>query len=161
MQKHSIRKPWKRWQWLADLHLTLRFLGHVPPEQQCRIRDAMRRLDCMPLDLQMQGVGSFPGEVLWAAIAPSERLTQLKLLIDKRLAEAGMPPEGKDFVPHVTLARMHKTPRSVEASFLAQQRTFELAPWTVSCLSLFDSQRNRQGPVYRVLERYALGRGQE
>lgn len=155
----QTQMPGARWQWPADMHLTLRFLGSVPEDQRCRISEAMRGLDFSSFDIRVHGVGSFAGKVLWAAIESNGYLDLLKRLVDERLAQVGMPVEEADFVPHVTLARTRKGAQSSVDAFLAEHRTLELTPWTVQYLTLFNSEPDSSGPAYRVVERYALDEG--
>lgn len=146
-----------RWQWPEDMHLTLRFLGNLSGETQSRISRAMTALDVEPFDLRVQGVGSFSGKVFWAGIESSEWLEILKRLVDQRLAEVGIPGEDRDFIPHVTLARTSGSPQEVRDVFLEKHSALELAPWTVKYLTLFSSHPAESGPMYRVVERFALG----
>lgn len=154
----QTQMPGARWQWPADMHLTLRFLGSVPADQRCRISEAMRGLDFSPFDIRVHGVGSFAGKVLWAAIQSNGYLDLLRRMVDERLAQVGIPVEEGDFVPHVTLARTRKSARSFVDTFLVEHRTLELTPWTVRHLTLFNSEPDGFGPDYRVVERYALGK---
>lgn len=146
-----------RWQWPADMHLTLRFLGSLPADRQAAISQAMGGVSCHPFSLQVAGVGTFSGRVLWAAVTPNPALVQLRDRIDAQLAgQQQTAPEEKSFVPHVTLARMARSAQVEVDAFLTRYAELQMPPWTVEHFSLFSSEPSGNGPMYRVLERYPL-----
>ena len=95
------------------LHLTLRFIGDVDPK---RVDDLKRELTKVAsqsrrIQLELGDNGCFPGErtprVLWAGIdGDIERLRALVNSISGALHRLGIGEEVRQFVPHVTLARV-------------------------------------------------------
>lgn len=149
--------PGARWQWPTDMHITLRFLGEMSAVQEAATRAIMRSLACRPFDLRIQGVGVFADKILWAAVAPSQPLVSAKQLIDERLSQQVIvEEESQAFVPHVTLARVPRGSQTAIEAFLACHHGMQLPPWTVEHVSLFISEPAGDGPVYRVIERFAL-----
>lgn len=144
-----------RWQSPDDLHLTLRFLGEVDQPRRRLLDTCMRRL-CVPgFLLQLRGVGQFDQTVLWASLAPSERLLALKSALDDQLQTADWQPETRAFVPHVTLARCGGNAAALQR-FVKEHAQLQSAPWPVTHVSLFTSDPRLESQRYRVIERYPL-----
>jgi 2'-5' RNA ligase len=94
----------------GQLHLTLHFLGDVEDESREQLIASLRQLRQGPFTITMQGSGVFPGRgrptVLWAGVASSAPLTDLHAAIARTLEACGRSIEQRDYVPHVTLARL-------------------------------------------------------
>lgn len=152
--------PGARWQWPTDLHLTLRFLGQVPATLLPRIGEVMQDIDMQRFDLQLHGVGTFGQRILWVGTTTDAPLQLFRQRLDTRLRPLGFETEPGDFVPHVTLARIHRSPGQAVEHFLNANANLRLPAWTVTHFCLFSSEPIAQGPVYRVVKRCALAAGQ-
>lgn len=99
-----------RWARPENLHVTLKFIGEVPPPKLEGIRGALAaiRSDAL-VHLQFRGLGFFPDEqyprVLWARIEASANLPLLAADIGSALETQGVAREKRAFTPHLTLAR--------------------------------------------------------
>jgi 2'-5' RNA ligase len=107
-----------RWVNAANLHVTLKFIGHVPDEQLPKISDALLKLGTpAAISLDVRGVGFFPNDrrpaVIWAGIQARPELVTLAQRVDQALGACGIPTETRPFAPHLTLARL-KEPRLSE-----------------------------------------------
>ena len=68
----------------------------------------------------------------------------------------GLPPEGRNFRPHVTLARLRDVaPRQV-AEYLALRGYFRSPTFEVSRFVLFSSRDSVGGGPYRIEAAYPL-----
>jgi RNA 2',3'-cyclic 3'-phosphodiesterase len=106
--KSSAKKP--RWVRAENLHITLKFIGHIEPARLDPIRAHLATVRSeAPLHLRFRGLGLFPNprrpRILWAGIAASENLASLAGDVDASLAKLGIPAEERAFTPHLTLAR--------------------------------------------------------
>lgn len=155
--------PAARWQSDDQLHLTLRYIGEVSTGLAEDIALVMARLHAPIPVVQLGGVGRFDRngrtDTLWAGVTPAEPLAALHSKIDRALVPLGLPPEGRSFVPHITLARL---PRSLGTgpaidAFVAQHATLTSAPFDLTHLMLFESQLTRDRAVYEVRARWPLG----
>lgn len=91
-----------------NLHLTLAFLGEVPPERVDGVRRAMERTAVCPLKLTFDSTGRFPregGDVWWIGCAGNPGLAQLQAELSRQLSAEGFHLERRRFSPHITLAR--------------------------------------------------------
>lgn len=102
-----------RWVWEPNLHVTLRFCGDIPLPTARIIGDCVKNLlsKCVitPLMLNLRETGTFgrPPRVLWAGLGGNlSALEKLNTLIEDICRNAGLPSEGRKFLPHLTLARI-------------------------------------------------------
>jgi 2'-5' RNA ligase len=96
-----------------DLHLTLRFLGPLGPEQLDRVELAAQSVaDLSPAPLCIDRLGHFSrAGVLWAGpTVPSAGLLRLVARLDAALGTQGLPPDARPFRAHITLARKVRHP---------------------------------------------------
>ncbi len=156
LDKLSHGFPDARWTDLDDLHLTLRFVGEVDHNTFYEIGELLAGVSLPPFDLELAGIGQFPPRgalrQLWVGVAPNESLERLRRRVDRCVAEAGVPPEGRKFVPHVTLARFRQPPPEHRlATFLERHSLVRLPPFPVSSFGLYSSILRSEGAEH-VLE---------
>ncbi len=98
-----------RWIDPENYHVTLRFIGDVDGHTARDFTHALGDIDAAPFELRLNGLGSFGGRkprAIFAEVAPSEALEALRRANERAAREAGLPPEGRNFKPHVTLAQI-------------------------------------------------------
>lgn len=99
-----------RWVRLENLHVTLKFIGHVDAAKLDPICAALSQVRSdSPVEIEFRGLGFFPGEkrprVLWVGMKSSSNLPALANDVEKRLEPVGVARETREFTPHLTLAR--------------------------------------------------------
>ncbi|MCB5993024.1 RNA 2',3'-cyclic phosphodiesterase [Janibacter melonis] len=109
------------WVDAVQWHLTLAFMASVPParadELVERLAHAAGRV--VPFALSLGGAGAFPhagrASVLWLGVddAAQDPLARLARGCRAAASVSGASPDGRAFVPHLTLARLR---RPVEAT---------------------------------------------
>lgn len=101
--------PQARWTQVESMHLTLKFIGEVPPPMEERIIAALGGIRLPAFPIEMTGVGTFPGpqraRVFWAGIQPSTALALLARSVEEQLLPLGIAADQRPFSPHLTLAR--------------------------------------------------------
>jgi 2'-5' RNA ligase len=124
------------------------------------IADALSLIESTPFELTLKGVGHAPprGEprVLWIGVEEQPILLQLQRKIEKTLVELGLPPEKRNFQPHVTVARLNNTPHEWVANFLAQNALLRTPTFTVEEYHLVSSQLSSKGAVHTKEYSYPL-----
>jgi len=91
-----------------NLHLTLAFLGEVPPARVAAVRRAMDRTAVEPMTLVFDRTGRFRrdgGDIWWIGLAKNQKLSDLQQELTKHLLEEDFALEKRPFTPHITLAR--------------------------------------------------------
>ena len=99
-----------RWIKPENLHITLKFIGHVGNEKLSPIQTALLSIRiAQSVELHFRGMGFFPNEhhprAFWCGIASSPNLADLATDIDRALVPLGIEAETRPFTPHLTLAR--------------------------------------------------------
>lgn len=141
-------------------HLTLRFLGETDEESFRNVERALGEINADSFHLDLKSVGHFPlrgnPEVLWAGVAPNEFLLRLSHKVDSALGRAGIPPDGRKFHPHVTLARLKSGAVRHVGDFEVQNSLFKVSDVAVEAFHLYSSRLAPEGAVHTVEATYPL-----
>ncbi len=148
---------------LAPDHLTLRFFADLPDDRRPVVEAVLDRVasERPPFRLQFDGVGAFPNaarpRIVYVAVGEGRASVEaIAARIDDGLAAAGMPGDGRPFVPHRTVVRVRTArDRNIADEWLRDPP----APWeiTVHELVLKQSVLTPQGARHTVLHRSPLG----
>ena len=124
-----------------NLHITLAFIGdYGNPED---VLDAMESVDFRPLDISLDGVGSF-GDLFWAGLKDNSQLFAYVKRLRKELADRGIPFDRKRFSPHITLIRKYSCLVGREIP-VSDPPTGHMR---VTRVSLMRSERGKNGMIY-------------
>ena len=154
-----------RWCSENQLHITLKFLGEVRPEQLPAVCDAAQTASrqVAPFTLRVKGLGGFPTpsspRVLWCGIEdPTESCRRWVELADPLFAQLGFEPENRAFTAHITLGRS-KSPAGnrLMREMLETAPPPETGPMTVREVIVYESQLRPTGAVYTPQAKLALG----
>ena len=157
IQKASWVKP-------GNIHLTLKFLGDVDPDDLESIREAIGEATNRhrSFSLRIGGVGAFPNlarpRVMWVGVKTGgERVSALAQDINVALSHCGFSFETKKFNPHLTIARLKE--RIDLRPYTNQYHQYDRidgAEMTVDTVALVQSQLHPQGAIYSNLQSYSL-----
>ncbi len=152
--------PGARWTPAENLHLTLRFIGEVEEEIGDDIDAALDSVRAPGFDLAFERVDAFGSKErarsIWAGIAPNPALDRLQGRIESALVRAGLPPEGRKFVPHVTLARLRSAHPAHVADYLSDHGQIAFEPVKVRAFTLFSSFLSHSGAIHTAEAVYTL-----
>lgn len=142
------------------IHITLKFLGDVPPSKVGRVDEALRRVRCSSFTARVRGVGAFPGRsirVVW--IGAEGEFEGLFSAVEEALVPLGFPREGRRFTSHATIARV-ASPGPETTALLAERlapfREIDLGEFRVEEFSLKKSTLTPGGPIYEDLGSFPL-----
>jgi 2'-5' RNA ligase len=148
-----------RWQSEDQLHLTLRFIGEVDGRLADDIDTALQSVRHPPFEISLAGLGAFDrrgqATALWAGIAPHGPLKALHKKIDHALERAGLAPERRAYLPHITLARFGRGGGPLQP-LLASAGGIAGAPFPVTEFRLYESRLTPAGADYTPIARYSL-----
>jgi RNA 2',3'-cyclic 3'-phosphodiesterase len=153
-----------RWVAPEQLHITVRFIGHVDDSDAPAVIDAVSPpIPLNPFDLRFGGCGVFPRSgpprVIWIALA--EGLASCGAIhaeLDRRLSRLGFEPETRPFSAHLTLARV----KDVRGSTARDIRNIVTTPiessgiCQVTHATLFQSHLSPKGSRYETVARIDL-----
>ncbi len=151
------------WQGDNNLHLTLAFIGEVDGHQAEAATDALATAIAPPIDLSLGQFGSFDAartdrtSTLWIGVTPAEPLAALAAAIRAALRRAGLEPDARKFVPHITLARFSRAgaPRDALRPWLSTQSP-PRETWRADAFQLVESRLGHSGPHYEPIAGFAL-----
>lgn len=148
-----------RWVERSSLHLTLRFIGDVS-EQQARVVDELLAGVDMPrFSLRLKGIGTFGGarpRAIWVGVDNGETLKRLQATQERICQQSGLKPDGRKFVPHVTIARLKNADLASVERFVAAHNLYESRAFEIDRFVLFSSRPSRGGGPYGIEEVYPL-----
>ncbi len=140
-----------RWQSDAQLHLTVRYIGDVDGRVADMLVAETDRLPLSSIEARLDGMGQFSRgdhvQQLWAGVSPAEPLVRLHRQIERICVSAGLEPDGRKYVPHITLARLPRSAGS-PAQFMEAHMGLTSAPFTFDRLVLMQSHLRDQGSLY-------------
>ena len=153
-----------RWSPVANLHLTLKFIGQWPEADLPRLREALSAIrGPAPFDIRVAGLGFFPNarapRVFWAGLQAPPDLARLAGAIDAALVPLGVPAETRPYSPHLTLARVRDGDRA-DGLIKALQSFTETdgGLFTTDRFYLYESRPASGGSVYTRIGEYPFGR---
>jgi 2'-5' RNA ligase len=145
-----------RWVPVDNLHLTVRFIGHVDDARATGIIDALTPpLDIPPFDIELGGCGAFPPSgpprVAWIGLTRGlPALAAIHEGLNRRLEPLGFAPERRAFSAHLTLARMKDAPAAARRPVRAELERLTVPPvvFAVNRATVFESHLSSKGPRY-------------
>ncbi|HSI41238.1 MAG TPA: RNA 2',3'-cyclic phosphodiesterase [Xanthobacteraceae bacterium] len=151
--------PGARWIDPEFYHVTLRFIGDVDYAVARDVAAALDEVDRFGFDLTLDGLDQFGNHkprAVFAAVKANPALIELQADQERLLKRVGLPAEGRNFRPHVTLARLRDSaPRQV-ADYLAVRGFYRSPSFEVPRFVLFSSRDSVGGGPYRVEAAYPL-----
>ena len=147
-----------RWTPAPNLHLTIRFLGHIESSPAEGIASRLAEASLKGFDLKLGELGTFKrgrlARVVWLGLTSgAEDVAALAANVEVECLKAGLEAEARPFNAHLTLARA----RARDGAPLPDLPTPpDLAAWRAGELILYRSHLGRAGSVYESLRRIRL-----
>ena len=136
-------------------HCTLKFLGEIPEDKIEEVRQKLRHIVFPKFMAYITNMGAFPNvdyiKVIWMGL--EGKFKELQLDVDTRLMM--MFPKEKEFVPHITLARVkYVRDKAYLHHILRKKVNFE--NFEITEFKLVKSTLTPEGPVYDDIEVFKL-----
>jgi 2'-5' RNA ligase len=155
--------PGARWIDPENYHVTLRFIGDVDDAIAREIASMLERVRREPFEMRVEDLISFGGRkpraivaTLGPTLGPARALMELQAEHERLMQRVGLEPEGRKYVPHVTLARLRDSSSRQVADYLALRAPFRSPPFKVARFVLFSSRASVGGGPYVVEASYPL-----
>ena len=151
--------PGARWIDPENYHLTLRFIGDVDDVVAHEVASMLDRVKRDSFELRLEGVSSFGGRkprAVVATVKPTQALLDVQAEHERLMQRFGLEPDGRKYIPHVTLARLRDSSSDRVAEYLAARGLFRTSPFRVSRFVLFSSRASVGGGPYVVEASYPL-----
>lgn len=164
--RKAIPRAAVRWVPAENIHLTLKFLGDVNPNQVEAIQAGLERAchNAYVHQLIAVGLGCFPNprrpKVVWVGVGGGvEQLKHLRDQVEAEIAPLGFPTEERPFSAHLTLGRVKTEDSRVQAQvgeIIQATHVGEIAEWTSTIFSLMQSTLKPSGAEYNALAQIEL-----
>ena len=153
-----------RWVHSDSMHLTLKFLGNVAPQELVEIDRVLSRIvaTTQPTQGRLRNVGSFPHlrrpRVLWIGVETHNgMLAALHADLDAALAKLGFSEGIRRFHPHITLGRMRGNRRlSTLREAVEKQSGHKAEIFKIRHLTLFESRQRHGSTRYTALSTHSF-----
>ncbi len=149
-----------KWVRPEGMHVTVKFIGHVETESVAPIREALGRVEWHgAIEMRFRGARFFPSErfprVLASEVETSPHIGKLATEIERVLVPLGVPAGAREFIPHLTLARL-KSEEGAEALVRAAAEfgTRDFGTTRATEFHLFESILRPSGAEYRRMKTY-------
>jgi len=162
----SSAKNRARWVRPENLHVTLKFIGHIEAGRLDAIRAALAEVRSENvMELHFRGLGFFPNDkrprVFWAGIEASPHLVPLANEIDRDMEKLDIPRETRAFAPHLTLARFAPPGISERLRAAAQENSArEFGLLRTGEFHLIESKTRPTGAEYTRLSSFAFAKAE-
>ncbi len=136
-----------------NLHMTLRFLGDVPPGKIKAVSDAIAHAKPGAVALYCEGMQIFGRDIISAKVGGElGKLSALYQSLETALEQCGFEAEARTFKPHITLVRQFRPFGVFDISAIpAPRKDFE-----INEVILFESTREEGKLVYKPLFTHKL-----
>lgn len=162
--------PGAGWVAVDNLHLTVRFVGVVDEAALTEIDATLETLVAPPFVVTPTVVDVFVHDraaghghmanTLWLGVETQPALVELATRIDALLQAQGVvAARGRDFLPHITLARLKRVREQDLDAYLVPARRVRVASFSVDRFTLYRSDQNVDGVHYVPLRDYPLTGG--
>lgn len=155
-----------RWVPVANMHLTLKFLGDVSMTNLEILKTVLEKevSGHTPFEISVGGLGAFPNlrrpRVIWINIQAPAELNAVQYGIETQLLRLGYPAEERPFHPHLTLGRVTRTASTQDlqkiCEVFSKYKVGFLGATRVDTIGLYKSDLQPGGAQYTCLFRAAL-----
>ena len=161
LKRLNIRARWVR---PANIHLTLKFLGDINPDDVDKIGAALTAAaaDISSLTLSVRGIGVFPGikrtRIIWVGLDGNiQELFALQSRLEAELDAIGIPKEKRAFKAHLTLGRVKQAVKpDLVRQMMRSYAGLSSDEFTCQQVILFKSDLKPSGAVYTKLKQIEL-----
>ena len=162
--KLSAALPKVSWTKPENLHLSLKFIGEISPEQADNFKPLITRVaeTTTPFEFKLESLGVFPhldtARIIWAGTdAPEPELLGLAETLEKKFTDSEIPRENRPYRAHVTLGRIKHTLNRQELKEHLDKLKPELTAmrliFKVTGITLFQITLGAGSPVYSRLQK--------
>ncbi|CTQ56790.1 2'-5' RNA ligase [Roseibium album] len=148
-----------RWIDQENYHITLRFIGDIDDRTADEVVAALDKVQREPIEIRLNGLGSFGNgrpHAVWARVEPTDQLAELQAEQERILQRLLLPPERRKYTPHVTIARCRTSTNEDVAKWLSERGNFQAPSFVAGRFVLFSAKSSVGGGPYLVEEAYPL-----
>jgi 2'-5' RNA ligase len=151
--------PGARWIDPENYHVTLRFIGDVDDSIAREVASMLGQVRRQSFELRVEDLKSFGGRkprAIVATLGSGAAMMELQAEHERLMQRVGLEPEGRKYIPHVTLARLRDSSSRQVADYLSLRAPWRSPVFKVSRFVLFSSRSSIGGGPYVVEAAYPL-----
>ena len=152
-----------KWVDTWNMHITLFFLGDTDDDFIPVISDRIVELlqGIKSFSLKLNGLGLFKSlhdpKVMWIGINPSDKLKELKTLVDQVIVPLGFEKDTREFKPHLTLGRIkYMKDKENLKRIIDQNKEYDFGEILIDQLNFYESTLTSKGPIYKIIKQVKL-----
>lgn len=139
-----------------NMHFTLHFLGNVETSRLAELNSILQEIDVPVFDVQLKGLGCFSPNrprVVWVGVTSgANQIIQIQGFLGARLREHRFPVEGREFSPHLTVARVRSGANRLQLlRVIDDNASLDFGRLHVTAVKLKKSTLTPRGPIYEDL----------
>lgn len=161
--KKGLKHEKIKWVEVNNLHLTLKFFGETHED---KVQDIVQALysgieNHEKFSLQISTLGIFGSrykpKLIWSGLHNTEPLLKLVRSINNEIDKIGYFQDRQNFVPHLTLGRIKNlSDKNLFQDIISVYKDEYFQKALVMEIYLFESILTREGPIYKVIEKFEL-----
>jgi len=152
--------PGARWRPTEAFHITLRFAGEIDERVADDLDVELAAISGEALTLTLEGVGSFQDgadiQAVWAGVGENPALRRLARRCESAARRAGLAPDKRRWLPHVTLAYLRGADPARVAAWIQGHNLLKSPAFEVDSFGLYSSWLGDEGARYRLERTYPL-----
>ncbi|MEK6831014.1 MAG: RNA 2',3'-cyclic phosphodiesterase [Nanoarchaeota archaeon] len=138
-----------------NLHLTLKFLGHIDESKVDQVRQKLREIDFERFEGELGDIGVFSKNnirIIWIEIIGG--VFELQKSIDEKLSNL-FNLENR-FMSHITIARVKQVNDKRKLIENLENMRYKKIKFSIDSFYLMESELRPRGPIYKKIEKYRL-----
>ncbi len=142
-----------------NLNLSLKFLGELSEEEIEKAKQALKEVDFQRFTIETGNIDVLPNKdhvkIIWLGLN-SETLIELKKEIDEILFKYGFSRDEKEFIPHITLAKIKGVKNKDIFLEMLESLKVNKSFFVPQTFDLVKSILKNKKPEYKTLEEFSM-----
>tara|TARA_B100001250_G_scaffold165625_1_gene142564 strand:+ start:1515 stop:2093 length:579 start_codon:yes stop_codon:yes gene_type:complete len=148
----------------SNLHLSVKFIGQTPESSIDEIIECVSKItsSIKPFSVEVSGTGCFPTitrpKTLWLGVSGEVKsLMNMVKEIENKLFKIGFSKEKKEFIPHITVARISYPQNVIPDINIFLKSSYDVIDLEIDRVQFFSSELLPNGAIYSLLKTFPLG----
>ncbi len=153
-----------KWVRNPNLHLNVKFIGQTPEKSIKKIIESVSKITSgiKQFSVKVSGTGCFPTnsrtKTLWLGISGEVKpLMDMVKEINNKLFEIGFSKDKKEFIPHITVARIPYPQKVIPDVDIFLKSSYDVIDLEIDSMQFLSSELLPNGAIYSLLKTFPSG----